>query len=283
MNSDRAPSKIDDIKWAIITKIDGKNDINAISEELDLSVEVVQGIIGYFEESGLVKTYFELTDDSVIEITKKGLNALEVGSEDYKELVSGIGEVGLKVLSVIGTERPLIDVKSDVSIQHDEIIELIEKLVSFSYIEILPKWKVVLDKKAFHFTRSLEFIDDLFQLIYDESDNWLDKRELERMKKNTFGLLIIKDEGLAKMVSDHDEYFVDRNNLKKLLTQMGNLEPVISRLEELFRTMQSNIEKEIGSNLTKDILCKVYKRLEDDYSELIKQQAELEDMLNWLR
>ncbi|MCK5297839.1 MAG: hypothetical protein KAJ76_02955, partial [Candidatus Heimdallarchaeota archaeon] len=214
---------------------------------------------------------------------KKGLNALEVGSEDYKELVSGIGEVGLKILSVIGTERPLIDVRSDVGIQHDELIELIEKLVSFSYIEILPKWKVVLDKKAFHFTRSLEFIDDLFQLIYDESDNWLDNRELERMKKNTFGLLIIKDEGLAKMVSEHDEYFVDRNNLKKLLTQMGSLEPVISRLEELFRTMQSNIEKEIGSNLTKDILCKVYRRLEDDYSELIEQQAELEDMLSWLR
>ncbi|MCK5046839.1 MAG: hypothetical protein KAS22_09690 [Candidatus Heimdallarchaeota archaeon] len=283
VNSDRAPSKIDDIKWAIITKIDGQNDINAISEELDISVEVVQGIIGYFEESGLVKTYFELTDDSVIEIAKKGLNALEVGSEDYKELVSGIGEVGLKILSVIGTERPLIDVRSDVGIQHDELIELIEKLVSFSYIEILPKWKVVLDKKAFHFTRSLEFIDDLFQLIYDESDNWLDNRELERMKKNTFGLLIIKDEGLAKMVSEHDEYFVDRNNLKKLLTQMGSLEPVISRLEELFRTMQSNIEKEIGSNLTKDILCKVYRRLEDDYSELIEQQAELEDMLSWLR
>jgi len=282
VNSDRAPSKIDDIKWAIITKIDGKNDINAISEELDLSVEVVQGIIAYFEESGLVKTYFELTDDSVIEITKKGLNALDVGSEDYKELVSEIGE-GLKVLSVIGTERPLIDVRSDVGIQHDEIIELIEKLVSFSYIEILPKWKVVLDKKAFHFTRSLEFIDDLFQLIYDESDNWLDNRELERMKKNTFALMIIKDEGIAKMVSENVEYFVDRNNLKKLLTQIGNLEAVIIRLEGLFRTMQSNIEREIGSNLTKDIQYKVYKRLEDDYSELIEQQAELEDMLNWLR
>ncbi|MHA1533057.1 MAG: hypothetical protein ACTSR6_13815, partial [Candidatus Heimdallarchaeota archaeon] len=243
--------------------------------------------------------YFELTDDSVIEIAKKGLNALEVGSEDYKELVSEVGEVGLKILSVIGTERPLIDVRSDVGIQHDEIIELIEKLVSFSYIEILPKWKVVLDKKAFHFTRSLEFIDDLFQLIYDESDNWLDNdlfqliydesdnwldnRELERMKKNTFALMIIKDENIAKMVNDNVEYFVDRNNLKKLLTQMGSLEPVISRLEGLFKTMQSNIEKEIGSNLTKDILCKVYKRLQDDYSELIEQQAELEDMLSWLR
>ncbi|NPE07303.1 MAG: hypothetical protein GNW80_03385 [Asgard group archaeon] len=283
VNSDRAPSKIDDIKWAIITKIDGQNDINAISEELDISVEVVQGIIAYFEESGLVKTHFELTNDSVIEIAKKGLNALEVGSEDYRELVSEIGEVGLKVLSVIGTERPLVDIRSDVGIHNDEIIVLIEKLVSSRYIEILPKWKVVLDKKAFHFTRSLEFIDDLFQLIYDESDNWLDNRELERMKGNTFGLLIIKDEGLAKMVSDHDEYFVDRNNLKKLLTQMGSLEAVIIRLEGLFKTMQSNIEKEIGSNLTKDILCKVHKRLEDDYSELIEQQAELEDMLNWLR
>lgn len=283
VNSDRAPSKIDDIKWAIITKIDGKNDINAISEELDLSVEVVQGIIGYFEESGLVKTYFELTDDSVIEITKKGLNALEVGSEDYKELVSEVGEVGIKILSVIGTERSLIDLRADVGIHHDEIIELIEKLVSFGYIEILPQWKVVLEKKAFHFTRSLEFIVDLFQLIYDESDNWLDNRELERIKKSTFALMIIKDEGIAKMVSDHDEYFVDRNNLKKLLAQMGDLEPVVIRLEGLFKTMQSNIEKEIGSNLTKDILCKVYKRLEDDYSELIKQQAELEDMLKWLR
>ena len=167
VNSDRAPSKIDDIKWAIITKIDGENDINAISEELDLSVEVVQGIIAYFEESGLVKTHFKLTDDSIIEITKKGLNALEVGSETYRELVSEIGEVGLKVLSIIGTERALIDVKSEVGLQHDEICLLIEKLVSSRYIEILPKWKVVLDKKAFHFTRSLEFIEDLFQLIFD--------------------------------------------------------------------------------------------------------------------
>ncbi len=283
VNSDRAPSKIDDIKWAIITKIDGQNDINAISEELDISVEVVQGIIGYFEESGLVKTYFELTDDSIIELAKKGLNALEVGSEDYKELVSEVGEVGIKILSVIGTERSLIDLRADVGIHHDEIIELIEKLVSFGYIEILPQWKVVLEKKAFHFTRSLEFIVDLFQLIYDETDNWLDNRELERIKKSTFALMIIEDEGIAKMVSDHDEYFVDRNNLKKLLAQMGNLEPVVIRLEGLFKTMQSNIEKEIGSNLTKDILCKVYKRLEDDYSELIKQQAELEDMLKWLR
>ncbi len=283
VNSDRAPSKIDDIKWAIITKIDGENDINAISEELDLSVEVVQGIIAYFEESGLVKTHFKLTDDSIIEITKKGLNALEVGSETYRELTSEIDEVGLKVLSVIGTERALIDVKSEVGLQHDEICLLIEKLVSSRYIEILPEWKVVLDKKAFHFTRSLEFIEDLFQLIFDESDNWLDNRELERMKRNTFALMIIKDESIAKLISDHDEYFADRNNLKKLLTQIGDLEIVITRLESLFRVMQSNIEKEIGSNLTKDIQSKVHKRLKDDYSELIEQQPELEDMLNWLR
>jgi predicted transcriptional regulator len=283
VNSDRAPSKIDDIKWAIITKIDGENDINAISEELDISVEVVQGIIAYFEESGLVKTHFKLTDDSVIEITKKGLNALEVGSEAYRELVSEISEVGLKVLSVIGTERTLLEVRSDVSMHHDDICLLIEKLVSSRYIEILPKWKVVLDKKAFHFTRSLEFIDDLFQLIFDESDNWLDNRELDRMKRNTFSLMIIKDESIAKLISEHDEYFADRNNLKTLLTKIGNLETVITRLESLFRVMQSNIEKEIGSNLTKDILTKVHKRLEDDYSELIEQQAELEDMLNWLR
>ncbi|MBK5113414.1 MAG: hypothetical protein KGD59_05685 [Candidatus Heimdallarchaeota archaeon] len=283
VNSDRAPSKIDDIKWAIITKINGENDINAISEELDISVEVVQGIIAYFEESGLVKTHFRLTDDSVIEITKKGLNALEVGSEAYRELVSEISEVGLKVLSVIGTERTLFDVRSDVSMHHDDICLLIEKLVSSRYIEILPKWKVVLDKKAFHFTRSLEFIDDLFQLIFDESDNWLDNRELDRMKRNTFTLMIIKDESIAKLISEHDEYFADRNNLKTLLTKIGNLETVITRLESLFRVMQSNIEKEIGSNLTKDILTKVHKRLEDDYSELIEQQAELEDMLNWLR
>jgi len=283
VNSDRAPSKIDDIKWAIITKIDGKNDINAISEELDLSVEVVQGIIAYFEESGLVKTHFRLTDDSVIEITKKGLNALEVGTEDYRELVSFIGEIGLKLLSVIGTERALIDIRSDVGLQHDDVCTLVEKLVSARYIEILPKWKVVLDKKAFHFTRSLEFIDDLFQLIFDESDNWLDNRELDRMKRNTFALMIIKDETIAKLISDYDEYFTDRNNLKKLLTQIGNLETVIVRLESLFRVMQSNIEKEIGSNLTRDILSKVHKRLQDDYSDLIEEQAELEDMLNWLR
>jgi predicted transcriptional regulator len=283
VNSDRAPSKIDDIKWAIITKIDGENDINAISEELDLSVEVVQGIIAYFEESGLVKTHFKLTDDSIIEMTKKGLNALEVGSEAYRELVADIGEVGLKVLSVIGTERALVDVRADIGIQHDEISLLIERLVSARYIELLPKWKVVLDKKAFHFTRSLEFIDDLFQLIFDESDNWLDNRELERMKRNTFALMIIKDESIAKLISDHDDYFADRNNLKKLLTQTGNLEAVIGRLESLFRVMQSNIEKEIGSNLTKDILSKVHRRLKDDYSELIEQQPELMDMLDWLR
>ena len=95
--------------------------------------------------------------------------------------------------------------------------------------------------------------------------------------------MIIKDESIAKLISDHDEYFADRNNLKKLLTQIGDLEVVITRLESLFRVMQSNIEKEIGSNLTKDILSKVHKRLKDDYSELIEQQPELEDMLNWLR
>ena len=76
-NSDNAPKKLDDIKWAIITRINGKNDINSISEDLDLSVDVVQGIISYFEEAGLVETHFKIADENILELTKKGLIALD--------------------------------------------------------------------------------------------------------------------------------------------------------------------------------------------------------------
>ena len=175
VDTDRAPKKLDDMKWAIITRINGKNDITAISEELEISIDVVQSIISYFEESGLVKTYFEISDESMLELTKKGLNALEVGSDGYNEINHLIGEYGIKILSLIGTERSLLDIKKKVKLSHERVCELVEKLVSERFLEVLPKWKVVLDKKAFQFTRSLEFIDDLFQLIYDESDSWLAK------------------------------------------------------------------------------------------------------------
>ena len=282
VNTDRAPKKLDDMKWAIITRINGQNDINSISEELELSVDVVQSIIAYFEEAGLVKTHFELSDESILELTKKGLNALEIGSDGYHDVTSQLGEYGIKILSIIGTERSLQEIKKEVRLQHNQICELVERLVSEKFLEVLPQWKVVLDKKAFQFTRSLEFIDDLFQLIFDESDNWLETRELTRVKKNTAALLLIKDEDLTRIMSDSDEYVIDRNNLKKIFNLEGNLLQVINRLETLYRVLQSNIEREIGSNLTRDIMCRVYKRLQTDYTELVQEQAELNSMLDWL-
>jgi predicted transcriptional regulator len=139
VNSDRPPQKIDDMKWAIITHINGQNDINTISEKLDLSVEVVQSIIAYFEETGLVQTHFKITDNSVIELTKKGLLSLEVGSDDYNEVISYVGEDAIKVLSIIGNERSIAEIKTEVPLNHMKITELIEKLVSDRYLEILPQ------------------------------------------------------------------------------------------------------------------------------------------------
>ncbi|MHA1462440.1 MAG: hypothetical protein ACTSQ0_05160 [Candidatus Heimdallarchaeota archaeon] len=282
INTDRAPKKLDDIKWAIITHINGENDIYAISEELEISVDVVQSIISYFEESGLVKTHFEISNESMLELTKKGLNALEIGSDGYNNISNLIGEYGIKILSLIGTERSFLDIRKKVKLSHDQVCELVEKLVSERFLEVLPTWKVVLDKKAFQFTRSLEFIDDLFQLIFDESDNWLDLRKLTLVKRNTAALMLIKDEDLARLISDSNEYLIDRNNLKKVLSSEGNLMEIVRRLETLFKVLQNSIEREIGSNLTRDIMCKVYKRLNTDYDELIKQQTELATMLNWL-
>ncbi len=282
VDTDRAPKKLDDMKWAIITRINGENDISSISEELEISVDVVQSIISYFEESGLVKTYFEISNESMLELTKKGLNSLEVGSDGYNNINRLIGENGIKILSLIGTERSLLDIKKKIKLPHKQVCELVEKLVSERFLEVLPKWKVVLDKKAFQFTRSLEFIDDLFQLIFDESDNWLDLRTLSRIKRNTAALLLIKDDELTRLISDSNEYLIDRNNLKKVLSLEVDLIAIIGRLEILFRVLQNNIEREIGSNLTRDIMCRVYKRLNLDYTELIKQQTELDTMLNWL-
>ena len=282
VDSDRAPQKLDDIKWAIITRINGQNDINDISDELDISVEVVQSIIAYFEEVGLVKTHFSLTDDSVFELTKKGLNALDKSSEQYDEIVNLVGEIGEKILSTIKTEKALNDIKNEMEIDYKEMIELIEKLVSERYLEILPKWKVVLDKKIFQFTRSLEFFDDFFQLIYDETDNWLEARELERVKRNTYALLIIKDENVAKLLSEQIEYLIDRNNLKKFMSDVGDLNDITTRLERFFKTLRTNIEREIGTNITKDIFGKVSKRMKADYSELVKQELELSKVFNWL-
>ena len=281
VNTDRAPTKLDDIKWAIITRIDGQNDINTISEELDLGVDVVQSIISYFEEAGLVKTHFELGNESIVVLTKKGLNSLDKNSESSNELISIAGDISIKILSRIGTEKSISDIKKLVNIPHDELVELIERLVSERYLEILPRWKVVLDQKAFQFSRSMEFIDDLFQLIFDESDNWMGFRELDRVKRNTYALMLIKDEEITRLISESAEYLIDRNNLKRILGEQS-LDFAAHRLEQLFKILQSNIEREIGSNLTRDIMCRVYKRLQSDYSELLSEQNELYDMLNWL-
>lgn len=282
VNSDRAPSKLDDMKWAIITRINGQNDINTISEELDIGVDVVQSIIAYFEEAGLVKTHFSIGDESILELTKKGLNSLEIDSDIYSELISVLGQLAFRILSVIGTEKSLSEIKKELKGNQEEIDENVERLVSERYLEILPKWKVVLDKKAFQFTRSLEFTDDLFQLIFDESDNWLGRRELERVKRNTYALMLIKDETISKLISENTGYLIDRNNLRNLLNEEINLLKVTNRLESLYRTLQSSIEREIGSNLTRDIMCRVYKRLQDEYTELLEQQTELKSMLSWL-
>ena len=281
-NSDNAPKKLDDIKWAIITRINGQNDINSISEDLDLSVDVVQGIISYFEEAGLVETHFKIADENILELTKKGLISLDKNSDNSRELVSLLGEGALKILNVIGTERSLAEIKSELTLPGNSTKEMVEKLVSGRYLEILPAWKVVLDKKAYQFTRSLEFIFDMFQLIFDESDNWLNARELERVKKNTYGLLLIQDEDLSRIISDKVEYLLDRNYLKNLLSIHIEFIIVQSRLEKLFKILQANIEREIGSNLTRDILCKVYKRLQSEYNTLVKEHTELTDMLLWL-
>ncbi|MHA1505028.1 MAG: hypothetical protein ACTSPT_07565, partial [Candidatus Heimdallarchaeota archaeon] len=125
-------------------------------------------------------------------------------------------------------------------------------------------------------------IEDMFQLIFDETDNWLNARELERVKKNTYGLLLIQDEDLSRIISNQVEYLLDRNHLKKMLSFNVEFAVVQSRIEKLFKILQTNIEREIGSNLTRDILCKVYKRLHDEYKPLIEQHTELNDMLLWL-
>ncbi|MHA1212409.1 MAG: hypothetical protein ACTSSH_08105, partial [Candidatus Heimdallarchaeota archaeon] len=276
------PQNLDDIKWTILSRINGRDNISTISEELDISVEVVKSIVAYFDEVGLVKTRFEITDKSVFELAKKGLMALEVGSNDYNEVVSYAGEYAIRVLSLIGGQKSLAELKRKIPIEHDAMIELIEKLVSDRYLEILPQWKLVLDKKDFQYTRSLEFIDDLFQIIFDEADNWLGNRELERLKRDTYALTVLKDEGLARLISDHNDYLVDHNNLRKLLSQSSDFDAVIIRLEILFKVLQKNIERVIGSNLTKDILTKVHRRLLDVYEELVEQQVELKKILSWL-
>ena len=281
-NSDNAPKKLDDIKWAIITRINGENDINSISEDLDLSVDVVQGIISYFEEAGLVETHFKIADENILELTKKGLIALDSNSDNCREMVSLLGDEAQKILNVIGTEKSLKEIKQEIKLPNDTTREMVEKLVSGRYLEILPAWKVVLDKKAFQFTRSLEFIEDMFQLIFDESDNWLNARELERVKKNTYGLLLIQDEDLSRIISDQVEYLLDRNFLKKMLSINVEFVTVQARIEKLFKILQTNIEREIGSNLTRDILCKVNKRLHNEYKPLVEQHEELNDMLLWL-
>jgi hypothetical protein len=140
----------------------------------------------------------------------------------------------------------------------------------------------VLDKKAFQFTRSLEFIDDVFEFIFVESDNWLGAREIEQVKRDTIALLIIKDEDLSRLVSDQNDYLIDRNILKNLLTAIGDLNKLAKRIETLFKVLQANIEREIGSNLTRDIFGKVAKKLTNEYEELLQQQPELETFLNWL-
>jgi hypothetical protein len=283
VNSDRPPQKIDDMKWAIITQINGQNDINTISEELDISVDVVQSIIAYFEETGLVRTHFSITDNSVIELTKKGLIGLEVGSDDYKEIANFAGEEAIKILSVVGNERSIAEIKSAVPYDHEKITEIIEKLVSDRYLEILPQWKLVLDKKTFQFTRSLEFIDDLFEFIFQEIDKWLTNRDIERIKRDTMALMIIKDEEMSRMISEQNDYLLERNHLKNFLTTAGDLYIVASRMEKLFKVLQSHIEREIGSNLSRDIMSKVSNRLVSEYTELLQQQIELETFLNWLR
>jgi len=283
VDTDRAPKKLDDIKWAIITRINGQNDINTISEELDLSVDVVQSIISYFEEVGLVKTFFKITDKSVLELTKKGLNALERDNKQRKDLILLGGEKAIEILKAIGNQRIFREVKEDCNLSDNELTALVEKLVSDKFLEILPQWKLTLEKKDFQFTRSLEFIDDMFQLIYDEADNWLNTRELERLKRDTYALLVIKNEDIARLISEQLEFFLDRNNLKKLISKTGDLVHVADDLEILFKVLQASIEWIIGSNLTKDILLKVANRLNADYEELLEQQTELHKFLNWLR
>ncbi|MHA1220562.1 MAG: hypothetical protein ACTSQB_02400, partial [Candidatus Heimdallarchaeota archaeon] len=282
VNVDRGPQNLDDIKWTILSRINGRDNISTISEELDISVEVVKSIVAYFDEVGLVKTRFEINDKSVFELAKKGLMALEVGSNHYNEVVNYAGEYAIRVLSLIGGQKSLAELKRKIPIEHDAMIELIEKLVSDRYLEILPKWKLVLDKKDFQYTRSLEFIDDLFQIIFDEADNWLGNRDLERLKRDTYALTVLKDEGLARLISDHNDYLVDHNNLRKLLSQSSDFDAVIIRLEILFKVLQKNIERVIGSNLTKDILVKVHRRLIDVYEQLVEQQVELKKILSWL-
>ncbi|NHJ87129.1 MAG: hypothetical protein FK734_16820 [Asgard group archaeon] len=283
VRSDRGPQNLDDMKWAIFTRINGENSINSISEDLDISVDIVQSIIAYFEESGLVKTHFRITDNSVVELTKKGLIALEKDNANYDELINSFGEGSYQLLTTIGTERTISDIKAETNMDDNRICDIIENLVSTRYLEVLPTWKLDLDKKAFQFTRSLEFISDLFQLIYDETDNWLGIRELERVKNDTAAYLRIKHDELARLVSDNSEYFIDRSNLKKFLSDFTDIKNISDLLEPLFRALQLFIEKEIGSNLTKDITRRVLNRLKLDYSELITEQKELKPLLNWLQ
>ena len=129
----------------------------------------------------------------------------------------------------------------------------------------------------------MEFIDDLFQLIYDEADNWLNRRELERLKRDTYALLVIKDEALARLISEQFEFFLDRNNLKKYISEIGDLIEIANNLEKMFRVFQSAIERIIGSNLAQDIMLKVAARLKTSYNDLLKQQKELQIIYNWLK
>jgi predicted transcriptional regulator len=283
INTDRAPKKLDDMKWAIITRINGQNDISSISEELELSVEVVQGIISYFEEVGLVETSFEVNDNTVFELTKKGLKAIEIDSDCYKELLSDIGKNAHVILMEIGNEQTFHQLKNRLNFDYDMIKEMVEQLVSNSYLEILPKWKIHIDQKSLQFTRSLEFIDDLFETIFDEADNWISFREIEDIKKNTVALTLLRDEEIAKVLNDKSHNLLERNTLKSLLTNEQALERVIEKLEAVFQVLQNSLEREIGSNLTRDILTKTYRRLKNDYDDLLNNQKELQTIMHWLR
>ncbi|MBD3191743.1 MAG: hypothetical protein GF308_13935 [Candidatus Heimdallarchaeota archaeon] len=283
-DTDRAPKNLDDIKWKIITQINGENDINTISEELELSVEVVQSIIAYFEEVGLVKTTFVLRDNCVLELTRKGLKSLEVGSENYQELLDLFGEDALNLIGLIGTERVLCELKEELNeTEEEEIEELVEKLVAEKYLEIVPQWKVVLDQEAFHFTRTIEFIEDVFQFIFNEANKWLNLRDLEQIKKNTLSLTLLKNEEAAKLLDERADFLIKRNHLKNLLTQTKELDGALKQIETVFLTLQGSIEREIGSILTKDILTKVSRQLEGEYPKLIQEQKDLLRILSWLK
>ncbi|MEA2070198.1 MAG: hypothetical protein U9O98_02815 [Asgard group archaeon] len=283
INSDRAPKNLDDIKWAIITKINGENDICTISDELDLSTDVVQSIISYLEDTGLVNTDFKLTEDCILEITKKGLKALKQDSDYQQELLSIIDPRGLQILQLVGTERSVQEILHEIDYSYEEFEKIVESLVSERYLEMLPEWKILLDKKSLYASRIADYIDDLFQLLLDETDNWISFRDLNEVKNSTYALTLVKNDKLTKILSEQSENLIDLPSLRKILTYEKNRRDIIKDIEPIFRILQSNIEREIGSNLMKDILNKIHCRLSEDYQELINKQKDAKIILNWLK